>query len=769
MDSIQKLRTAAEARPAGAGERPAGAGSRPALLRGTRLGLAVVLVFAAVFRIAYLYAYAHDPILPDRMMLDASVYDGWAQRIAGGEIQGGEPFYFAPLYPYLLAVLYKIVGHDYLVVYATQAGLGMLTLLLLHRLAERLHGAAAALFAVGCGALYLPFAFFETKILGTSLGLFLSVLALDRLAFASETAADAEEAAGKARRRGGAVERPWPWIAAGAAIGVLALCVPAALLLAAMAALWLAAQRRVRPAFLLACGAALGIAPALLHNIAAGDLLPVSGQGGITFYQGNNAQAGGLFMPPPGFTGSPEHQAEEERTIAEKETGRPLKRSEVSAHFLRKGLDFVFGSPLAWLRLEGRKAMALVGTYEASTEYSQYTEIERLPVARLPFLPYAAIIGLAFGGLVATLLERKGSETRDVDAPDGPAQAAGRRAVLLYAAWAAVVPMLFYVSSRYRLPLVPALLLFAGALGDRIVAAARTSGGLDGATAGGALAAVAFGLVSFFPLGRQVGPVEANVHYNIGSSLAAAGRDAEAVPEYDRCLDAWPTHAFALVNRGNSLEKLGRSDEALASFRRAREARPELWIAWQSEGAALLRDKRQDDAAALFREAATTGVGGGDAWFSLGTILQDQGRPGEAKEALEKAIAVKPNDPRYHNTLGLALQQSGDTKGAEAEFRRASAVGRDYSKSRYNLGNLLFDRGALPEARAQLEEALRLEPGYVKARVRLGEVFLQTGEFDRARQEFNTALRADPQNSGALAGLRRLPAGAAPTAPGGSR
>jgi Tfp pilus assembly protein PilF len=96
-------------------------------------------------------------------------------------------------------------------------------------------------------------------------------------------------------------------------------------------------------------------------------------------------------------------------------------------------------------------------------------------------------------------------------------------------------------------------------------------------------------------------------------------------------------------------------------------------------------------------------------------------------------------------------------------------VGRDYSKSRYNLGNLLFDRVELPEARAQLEEALRLEPGYVKARVRLGEVFLQTGEFDRARQEFNTALRADPQNSGALAGLRRLPAGAAPTAPGGSR
>ena len=744
-------------------------GSIQKVRTGTRVALVVTLVFAAAFRIVYLYAYAHDPILPDRMMLDASLYDGWAQRIAGGDLLGSEPFYFAPLYPYLLAVVYTLAGHDYLIVYAAQAGLGVLTLLLLHRLAERLYGARAALFSVAFGALYLPFAFFETKILGTSLGLFLSVLALDRLATAEETAARAAADAGRARRRSGVEERPGPWITAGAALGILALCLPAALLLAALTALWLLLRRRVRPALLVACGAALGIAPALAHNLAMGDLLPVSGQGGITFYQGNNPLAGGLFMPPPGFTGAPDRQADEERAIAEKEEGRTLKRSEVSAHFFRKGLDFVFGSPLRWLRLEGLKTLALAGTYEASTEYSQYAESERLPVARALFLPYAALLGLAAGGLLAALLDRMDAERHppdepadDVQAADEAGRSAGRRAVLLVAGWGALVPMLFYVSSRYRLPWVPPLLLFAGAFTDRTVGAARRGGGLDRATAGGVLAAVVVGLVSFFPLGRQVSPVEANVHYNIGSSLAAAGRDADAVREYDRCLAAWPTHAYALINRGNSLSKLGRSDEALASFHRAREARPDLWTAWQAEGAALLRDRRQDDAAALFRDAGTAGVGGGDAWFSLGTVLQDQGRPGEAKEALQKAIAARPADPRYHNTLGLVLQQSGDSTGAEAEFRRASAVGPDYSKSRYNLGNLLFDRGVLPEARAQLEEALRLEPGYVKAHVRLGETLLELGDYDRARQEFNTALRVDPQNAAALAALKRVPQGSGP-------
>jgi tetratricopeptide (TPR) repeat protein len=742
LDSIQKLRT------------------------GPRLVLALTLACAAAFRLAYLYAYAHDAILPDRMMLDASLYDAWAQKIAAGDVLGSGPFYFAPLYPYLLAVIYKVLGHDYLVVYAAQAGLGILTLLLLHRLAERLYGARAALFSVAGGALYLPPAFFETKVLGTSLGLFLSVLALDRLAAAEETSAAAETASPERRGRGGVRETPGPWIVAGLAIGILALCLPAALLLAVMAVGWSLVRRRLRPALLLACGVLLGVAPAFLHNLAKGDAQLVSGQGGITFYQGNSPVAGGLYMRPPGFSGAPERQADEERAIAEKEAGRPLQRSEVSAHFFRKGLDFVFGSPVAWLRLEGKKALALAGTYEASTEYSQYAEMERLPVERLLFLPYAAIFGLAAGGLLAALLDRLSAGRGDADAVD-EARLAGRGTAMLYAAWGVMVPLLFYVSSRYRLPLVAALLLFAGAFADRVLVETRQGGGLDGATAGGALATVVLGLVSFFPLGRPVPAVEANVHYNIGSSLAAAGRDAEAVAEYERCLDAWPTHPQALLNRGNSLAKLGRSDEALASFRRAREVKPDFWAAWQAEGAALVLDKRLDEAAAVFRSAAETGAGGGDAWFSLGTVLQDQGRPGEAKEALAKAIEAKPGDPRFYNTLGLVLQNSGDSAGAEAQFRRASAVGRDYSKSRYNLGNLLFDRGRIAEAQVQLQDAVRLEPGYVKARVRLGEVFIETGDYERARREFDTALRTDPQNASALAGLKRLRA--APSTPAGTR
>ncbi|HET8945392.1 MAG TPA: glycosyltransferase family 39 protein, partial [Candidatus Polarisedimenticolia bacterium] len=354
--STTSASTTESAPPAGGRGRPSGGGFRlPA-------GLAVVLLAAAAFRVFYLVSWMKDPILRDTLILDASIYDAWAQRIAGGAWIGRESFYFAPLYPYLLGLLYKVAGHALAIVYVLQAILGLASIALLHAIAERLYGARAALWTAALAALYLPFAFFETKILGVALGSFLCLVALHFLL-------RAEEGEG---RRGDAV--------AGAGVGLLALCLPAAQILALLCTVDRLARRRFGAALRFALGAFAVLLPSLAHNLlASSDLQLVSAQFGVTFYQGNNPQAHGLFMPPPGFTGAADRQADEERAVAEREVGHPLKRSAISAHFLGKGFDFIAGSPLSWLALEGRKALALLGSYEPSTEYSQYVERERLP------------------------------------------------------------------------------------------------------------------------------------------------------------------------------------------------------------------------------------------------------------------------------------------------------------------------------------------------------------------------------------------------------
>src|SRR5262249_37749476 len=152
------------------------------------------------------------------------------------------------------------------------------------------------------------------KIMATTFSLFLSTLALAALVEAWE--------------RGGLPL----WAAGGALIGLAALASPMSLLLAPIFGIGaLLHTRRAHEAAALAVGTILAVAPATLHNLSAGGgWVLISSQGGITFYQGNTPSSRGLYQTVEGFTGSPLTQSEEERIIAEKAGGHPLRAPEVS-------------------------------------------------------------------------------------------------------------------------------------------------------------------------------------------------------------------------------------------------------------------------------------------------------------------------------------------------------------------------------------------------------------------------------------------------------
>ena len=606
------------------------------------LSLALVLLAAAVFRAVYFYLYSRNSIFFEGLILDSSVYDSWARSIAAGDWLGREEFYFPPLYPYLLALVFKTFGHSLAMVYLLQALLGLLNLLLIHRIGSTVFNPRAGLIAACGAALYGPFAFFEMKVLGATLGLTLNIAVLALLVGAERAAATG---------RGAALR--W-WLPAGLAIGIASMCLPGTALLAPLYAGHLA-LRRARAAAALIAGTLLGMAPVAAHNLyVSRDFLPLSGQGGITFYQGNNPNAAGIYNVAPGFSGSPESQAVEEMSIAERETGRAMNRSEVSAHFFRKGLAFIDSSPRAWLVLEARKLGALLGDYEASTEYSVYLERLQVPWLRLLLLPFAAIAGAGLAGMV-----RAGR-------PRPPATA-----LFVYTVCAAGIPLIFYVSSRYRLPLVPALLIYGASFVDRVWVAARRDGVVRPAEARALALALGLALVSFFPLGAKSVSAEANVHYNIGNLLSDRGRYEEAIASFDRSLAQWPGNAYAWINRGNCFDRLGRADEALASYQRAEEAHRGLWKAYKAQGIILHREKRYEEAAAVFRRGLKTD--GEEAYYLLGVDLKNLDRLDEAIQAFEQAVRINPSYARAHTRLGEIYAGHGDTDLAREHFRRAIA------------------------------------------------------------------------------------------------
>src|SRR5512147_1629171 len=85
------------------------------------LGAATLL--AIVVRLAYLEELIGSPLVAG-LMGDSRQYDAWAQQIAGGQWMGAGVFYQTPLYPYVLAALFRLAGHDLDLVRLVQATLG---------------------------------------------------------------------------------------------------------------------------------------------------------------------------------------------------------------------------------------------------------------------------------------------------------------------------------------------------------------------------------------------------------------------------------------------------------------------------------------------------------------------------------------------------------------------------------------------------------------------------------------------------------------------
>jgi predicted membrane-bound mannosyltransferase len=109
--------------------------------------LHVALVLAAAFALRLVFFYLNqrnNPVFAQPIM-DALYHDDWAKRILEGTASA-EVYYRGPLYPYLLAFLYKISGSSIAFAVFVQHVIGALTSGAVYLLArEYFHGASRSL------------------------------------------------------------------------------------------------------------------------------------------------------------------------------------------------------------------------------------------------------------------------------------------------------------------------------------------------------------------------------------------------------------------------------------------------------------------------------------------------------------------------------------------------------------------------------------------------------------------------------------------------
>jgi tetratricopeptide (TPR) repeat protein len=571
-----------------------------------RATLAAILGFAAATRVLYLLVYRATDPLYGYLLHDAKRYHEWATALADGSPWESGAFYQAPLYPYLVSLVYRVFGAEPLAAYVLQSVFGLLLLFLVHRIARRIWGGTAALIATGLGALYGPLVFYESKLLPASLSVLLAALVLDRV-----QSADASRSL-------------VAWTLVGGVLGAAALANPSFLLLALLVVGFILRDRSravrlriARAAIVLIC-AGLVVLPATIRNlVVAREPVLISTNGGITFYQGNNPAARGVFSIPEGFSGSIFRQREESRRFAEAETGRPMSDADVSRFWGRKGLAFWAEGPARAVGLLTRKLLLALASREQPLEYNVH--LDPNPARYAVAAPFALVLALATSRLwMRSRLSR-------VEAP----------LVLLLVAQTATM-LLFFVAGRYRLPAMPALLVMAGAGGSWLC----TRLGSGRRAAGAPLAvAIAVGLASF------VYPFVAD------PELVAS---QQAVSSCDR--------ADASFKTGNALG-------AIALYRRAIELDPSYPFAPLDLAKVLVSTGDLAEAERAIRDSLRIAPGLAEAHYDLGVLLYGDGRLDEAAASFAEAVLRNPTDPHAANNLLGTLLKLGRKEAAIEVWR----------------------------------------------------------------------------------------------------
>jgi tetratricopeptide (TPR) repeat protein len=246
-------------------------------------------------------------------------------------------------------------------------------------------------------------------------------------------------------------------------------------------------------------------------------------------------------------------------------------------------------------------------------------------------------------------------------------------------------------------------------------------------------------------------PDNERVRYNYGLALShIAGREREAIAEYQAALRLDPNYVEAHNNLGNSLSQIpGRLPEAIAEYQAALRINPDSAEAHNNLGNALSHIAgREREAIAEYQAALRINPDYADAHYNLGKALsQIPGRSPEAIAEYQAALRIDPDYATAHNNLGNALSQiPGRLPEAIAEYQAALRINPDYADAHYNLALTLAGiPGRSPEAIAEYQAVLRINSDDAEAHDNLGLLLMNIpGRRQDAIVHFEAALRIRP-------------------------
>jgi Tfp pilus assembly protein PilF/4-amino-4-deoxy-L-arabinose transferase-like glycosyltransferase len=695
----------------------------------------LVIFLAAFFiRLIYIIQSRSNPTFY-YPMVDELWNLNWAREIIGGNFRGDEAYFRGPLYPYLLAFFLKITGSSLFMVRLFQALIGSGSALLVYLLGQKLISKKVGLIAGLAYAAYGTIIFYESMLLIPVLFIFLNLLAVYLMI----------QLKGQFH--------PSKWLIAGIVLGLAAIARPNILLLLPFFLIWiyltLSELKEIKKKFTIAliylAGVLIPVLSVTLRNyIASGETILISSQGGVNFYIGNNPETEGLTMLMPELDLNEAlpwtEFTQATREAAEKEAGRKLSASEESSFWTNKALKFIWNNPGEFIAVTLKKTVYFLVGFENSDQTDiydsrRYSSLYSILLwKKIICFPFGLILPFCLIGMIH-LWRRKSSLS------------------LFYIFIIGYIPtvVLFLVTARHRLPIIPFMLLFAAA---GAIALWNFYTNKDwrrfGKYAFLFLVVLILSNRTYFDIGFE------NVfqtHLNLALTYERQGNPTKAEQEYRKALEAYPYSAMALNNLGLLLHNQDRNDEAMTTLRKAINADPKYARAYNNIGLVFESLGKYDEAEKLYWETLKIEPELYQAYINLGDIYVEKKDYSGSEKAYNKALKIAPDDRVIYFKLGILYAKTIKFAKAEEMFLAGEKLGPMKAIDYFNWGNIYYSTKQPDRAIEMYRKAIRTDPALAEGYYGLGATFHR---FNHPTDSVKIYLRKALQYKPGLAAARDL-------------
>jgi tetratricopeptide (TPR) repeat protein len=334
--------------------------------------------------------------------------------------------------------------------------------------------------------------------------------------------------------------------------------------------------------------------------------------------------------------------------IAEREVGKKLSESEVSRFWYGQAFAWIRSHPSAWARLLLRKLQLFWSPVEIPNNQPIWPYARQAGISVLFWVGFPVIACLGIAGLVM-LRGQWGRWFLPI--------------AFLVIYMGTVVA--FFCNGRYRLPVVPVLIVLAAAGMVRVVGSIRSRDFGPLLVYLGVVAVVAAVMEvnppnrARFRVSDEAGWQGALARYY--SSPRPDGPDdwAKSAEHFRKAVELMPRHPESRLGLGRALVRLGRLNEAEKEFAEVVRQHPTHAEARVHYAAALAATGKPDQAIEQYQVALTLRPSYAEAREGLGCVLVQLGRDAEAIPQLRQALAIEPDLPRARSCLETAQRRQG--------------------------------------------------------------------------------------------------------------